>query len=437
MDDRGSGVLSTSRRRFIGCGLAAAAAMTGAPGLSQYQHAAWADEVEGLGEVSTSIKPDRRILVVVQLSGGNDGLNTVVPYGSREYYYARPNLSIAKRHVHRLRQSEQIGLHPELEGLKDMMESGLAAVVQGVGNPKPDRSHATSLRAWHTASVPGNAKGVSTGWLGRALEVLRQTPGPDTADPPSISFGGEAPLALIGQEMSPLVVKKPTECVWSGSELNDVLKTCYEDLMLRTVGQDTDATKHPGAAEYVSNIAAEMRSYTDRFQSASFNDTTVNFPGGALADKLRTVINLIRAGFSTRVYYVTVNGFDTHANQVEAHAQSLWHMIVAFKAFYNELQTSKMDHQVLTLAFSEFGRRVEQNASNGTDHGTAGPVFLFGRMVRPGLVGSHPSLTELDQGDLVHTIDFRSIYAAILDQWMGIDHPIVLGGSFKPANIFR
>jgi len=321
--------------------------------------------------------PEDRILVVVQLSGGNDGLNTVVPYGSSAYHKLRPRLAIpaptaagAPPHTGALvlDQAAGIGLHPSLTGFKDLLDDGIASIIQGVGYPNPSRSHFTSMDIWYTADT--GARG--DGWIGRYLDhACAGSPQPDNS------------------------------------------------------------------CSFLTRTALNTQVPSDRLLAAAAQRPLVSYPRGSLAAQLRAVAGMIRGGLKTRVYHVSLGGFDTHAGQAGRHANLLRQLGDALKAFAADLKAQGNSGRVLTMVFSEFGRRVNPNATGGTDHGTAAPMFFVGDAVRPGLIGEHPSLTALDHGDLVFSVDFRCIYAAILEDWMGADAAAILGRRYRKAQIIR
>lgn len=439
-----------TRRSFLFSGLTLASTAWTIPAFLDSS----ADALAGMlaeGLSSTPGVDDNRILVVVQLSGGNDGLNTVIPFGFDAYYKARAGIGIAARDALGLPGADGIGLHPRLAGVKELVDNGLCSVIQGVGYPNPNRSHFKSMDIWQTADLDATGDG----WLGRYVdseccgygkgesgraEALR-TP----ADPP-ISIGRSAPLALQGRGTKPVSFESADLFRWSGEDIHDALREPYHELNRRSKREAPDANASAKAASSDTNADFLMRTALDaqisseKIRKAVATRPLVNYPGNELGRQLAMVGSMIRAGLKTRVYYVTLGGFDTHSGQGGAqgrHANLLNNFAESIKAFYADLKAQGNDQRVLTVSFSEFGRRVGQNASGGTDHGTAAPMFLFGPMVRPGVIGNHPSLTDLDQGDLKYLIDFRSVYAGVLEQWMQADSRKVLGATFQPVTILR
>jgi uncharacterized protein (DUF1501 family) len=382
--------------------------------------------------------PTERVLVVVQLGGGNDGLNTVVPYGDPLYYDARPTLGLrapaasatqatAATTALELDRTRGLGLHPNLEGLKELFDEGHATVVQGVGYPNPNRSHFTSMDIWHTARTDGRG----AGWLGRYFDnACNGTPIPEGA----IALGRQAPLALLGDVQKPVAFESPDLFRWLGEELHPSLAAPYDDI---TRAGTLEGIEADSQTSFLMRTALDARVGSDRIRAALDRQPLVAYPGGPLAQQLRTIGAMIRAGLPTRVYYATLSGFDTHAGQAGPHAGLMRQLGDSLRAFHRDLQAQGNADRVVTLCFSEFGRRVRQNASAGTDHGTAAPVVLVGTKVRPGVLGDHPSLADLDQGDLKHTVDFRSVYAGILEDWLKAPSAEILGGPFRKAELFR
>lgn len=371
--------------------------------------------------------PDDRILVVVQLSGGNDGLNTVIPFGLDNYYKNRPALALRQNDLIQLDTNTGIGLHPALRPIHEMIGDGLATVVQGVGYPNPIRSHFASMDVWHTGDTLSN-KG--HGWVGKAMDTTRSKNN-DTSLA-CISLGPQAPLATQGKHIKPVTFDRPEMFRWAGRDLHPALGKTYDQLNTPPTHQNNN-----DPASFILRTALDAQVASDRVRRAVDQRPATSFPGNSLSRQLQMIAAMIRADLPTRVYYVAMGGFDTHANQAGQHARLLDEFATAMSAFYRELEATGHQQCVLTAAFSEFGRRVQQNASGGTDHGTAGPMFLFGPQVNPGLIGEHPSLTDLDDGDLRHHTDFRSVYASILDNWMKIDSTAALGKPFKHANVLR
>ena len=378
--------------------------------------------------------PDERILVIVQLSGGNDGLNPVIPYGDREYHAARPSLSLGEPGKAKnggaaleLDRDRGIGLHPNLTGLKELHDDGRLAVVAGVGYPNPNRSHFASMDIWQS----GRPEGKGTGWLGRYVDATcNGNPAADVA----VSVGRTAPLAMLGRTSRPIAFESADLFRWLGADAGGQMEDEYQRMVRAGELKDVAA----GSQEsFLMRTALDAQVTSDRIRAAVGKAPLARYPGSAVAKQLQTVAAMIRDGMKTRVYYVSMGGFDTHANQPNSHGNLMRQLGDAMLAFQNDLKAQGNDGRVMTMCFSEFGRRVRQNASNGTDHGTAGPVFVVGPNVNPGLQGKYPSLTDLDGGDLKFTTDFRGVYQELLGKWMKAPTREVLGGTYQAPSIVR
>jgi uncharacterized protein (DUF1501 family) len=375
--------------------------------------------------------PDERILVVVQLSGGNDGLNCLVPYGDREYHAARPNLALGEPGKPKnggaalqLDAKLGLGLHPNLTGLKELHDSGTLCVVPGVGYPNPNRSHFASMDIWQT----GRPDGKGTGWLGRYVDAAcNGNPQADMA----VAVGRTAPPALMGATAKPVAFESAELFRWLGSD-KGAMDAEYQRMARAGALPGVEA----GSQEsFLMRTALDAQVTSDRIRAAVRKQPLVAYPGSALAKQLQTVAAMIRDGMKTRVYYVSMGGFDTHANQTNQHGNLMRQFGDALLAFQKDLKAQGNDGRVVTMCFSEFGRRVKQNASNGTDHGTAGPVFLVGPRVQAGIRGKHPSLTDLDGGDLKFATDFRGVYQELLGKWMRAPTEKVLGGTYSAPGL--
>lgn len=390
--------------------------------------------------------PEDRVLVVVQLGGGNDGLNTVVPFGMREYYQARPGLGINEKQVIKFkdRGATGIGLHPAMGPMMQLCEAGALAVVQGVGYPNPNRSHFKSMDIWHTASP--ETEGQGTGWIGRYFDnTCKGAPGnAGGGDAPArsvpganlcVTIGDQAPLATLGGKVQPVAFEDEKLFRWAGAELHPDVARAYQRINREGVIAGVEADSPAG---FLMRTAMDAQVSSDQIRKAVATQPLVSYPGSRIGKSLRMVASMIRAGLKTRVYYTDMGGFDTHAGQQGTQQRLLGELATALAAFHADLQQQGNGGRVLTMTFSEFGRRVKQNAGGGTDHGTAAPMFLMGDMVKPGLIGQHPSLGKLDDnGDLIYSMDFRAVYAAVLEQWMGANATAVLGKPFKPAEVMK
>ena len=375
--------------------------------------------------------PEDRILVVVQLGGGNDGRNTVIPYGSDDYYRQRPQLGIAtpgsNNGALQLDSSLGIGLHPNLTGLKELLDSGQMAIVQGVGYPNPNRSHFASMDIWHT----GKSQGHGNGWIGRYVD--NACSGSPQADA-EIAIGRTAPLAMFGDMHKPVSFENAKLFQWTGKELPASLDVPYE--VMNRAGA-LDGVAAGSQAAFLMRTALDAQLSSDRIRAAMDKTPLVSYPNSQLATQLKSIGAMIRDQMKTRVYYASISGFDTHGGQAGAHGNLMRQVGDSLLAFQNDLKAQGNDSRVVTMVFSEFGRRVKQNASGGTDHGTAAPMFLIGSGVHAGVHGKHPSLTDLDQGDLKFTCDFRSVYATVLEQWMRAPSKKILGEAYPTLKLLR
>jgi uncharacterized protein (DUF1501 family) len=377
--------------------------------------------------------PDHRILVVVQLGGGNDGLNTVIPYGDPAYFNARPQIAVqapggtGNTVALQLDQNAGVGLHPAMTSLKELYDEGLVSVVQGVGYPNPNRSHFTSMDIWQTGRL--DAKG--SGWIGRYFDATcNGTPIPEG----SVAVGRTAPLAMEGNIQKPISFENPALFRWLGEDLHGSMKDPYDAINRAGSLAGTPAETQK---DFLMRTALDAQVASERILAAVAKQPLVRYPDHALARQLRTVGAMIRDGMPTRVYYATMGGFDTHSAQAGRHGQLLRQVSESVAAFQRDLKEQGNAERVVTLVFSEFGRRVKQNGSGGTDHGTAAPVFVIGAGVKPGVVGRHPSLVDLDQGDLKFGVDFRSVYASLLGDWMKAPADKILRGQFASAGVVR
>ncbi len=352
------------------------------------------------------------VLVMVQLSGGNDGLNSVIPCEDPRYHRARPSLSIGERQALRLEKGGPLGFHPQMTALHELYGEGNVAVIEGVGYPNPNRSHFRSMEIWHTAAPEKHD--VPYGWLGRTVaehgvEAL------DIGD-------STTPLALVAPGIQVPVLQNlnwlDTLFSSKGSELRGMLRTLLE-------------RRRDGDAEFLRGASSATFTQLDKLERIRGKPLPVEYPNSAIAQRLEWTGQMIAGGVSSRIYYVSMDGFDTHAQQENAHAQLMRQFSDAVTAFFRHMKRIDMAKRVVLVAFSEFGRRLKENGSQGTDHGAAGPMWVVSESVRGGLIGDPPDLEHLDQGDVRHTIDFRRVYATILEDVLGVDATTVLGRPFS------
>jgi uncharacterized protein (DUF1501 family) len=371
------------------------------------------------------------ILVVVQLTGGNDGLNTVIPFTDPEYAKLRPTLKIGKDQVRKLNDS--LGVHPAMEGMGKLFDDGSMAVIQGVGYPNPSQSHFRSMDIWQAAST---AATLSEGWLGK---TLKHTP----ASPAfHVAYANEtAPLALAGApakvpSIASLADFQLKVAAASGSDHRKQTAIIEGAANMPNLSTQTENN----LLDFVSRTATNTYASSRRLQEIGKNYRPKEaYPQTALAERLKLAAQLIDGGLGARVFYVSIDGFDTHAGQGATNGPhaNLWREVSgAITAFYKDMAARGHKDRVCVMTFSEFGRRAKENGSRGTDHGSAAPMFLVGGKVKGGIVGEHPSLTKLEMGNLKHSTDFREVYAAVLDRWLGVPSQDVLGGEFKATSVF-
>lgn len=418
---------ATTRRAFLHRGLGLIGFGFTVPEFLARTVSAMTLERDGARTASIPGIPDDRVLVVVHFAGGNDGLNTVVPYGNDDYRRARPKLALPANSV--LKIDEQLAFHPEATGLKQLWDDGRLCVVHGVGYPNPNRSHFVSTRIWHTASPDGKQV---DGWVGRYFDNCCAG-----ADPPpsmnAIALDEESPLALRGARFQPVCVANPGNF---GADRRGGRR--LERIEERNEAPDADGRKEGATVSFLRRSALDAAVSAESIRSAAGREIPgAEFPGGEFARQLQSVARMIAAKLPTRVYYVSLGGFDTHAGQLGRHARVLREGSAALAAFVNALRISGDSERTLVMTFSEFGRRVAENASGGTDHGQAAPVFLLGDAVRPGFVGTMPRLDQLSLGDQVFGVDFRDIYATVLKEWFRSRTERILPGTWKRLPLLK
>lgn len=376
---------------------------------------------------------DAPVLVVVQLAGGNDGLNTVIPYADDLYFSNRPRLAVPADDV--LRLSDHAGLNPGLDGLASLHDDGMLAVVQGVGYPNPNRSHFRSTEIWQTAVDADETS--RHGWIGRYFDNYCRGDGALAG----VAVGDKPPQAFAAQGPSGVNFADPGKFRWvgDGDGAGEGVDPFFADLNAPD-GESSGASVQAisGGVEpdgdvmdFLERTALDARVSSDRvIETARRMKTSVDFPASRLSRDLELVARLIAGGLPTRIYYVSQGGYDTHVNQAASHPRLLGELDGAVTAFCREMRAQGNAERVLLMTFSEFGRRLAENGGNGTDHGAAAPLFLAGGAVRGGLHGRYPSLADLHNGDLKHTVDFRSVYAGVLRDFLGVDPRPVLGRRF-------
>ncbi len=406
----------TTRRRFLSRSLGVA--VLGGTMPSFFARAANAQALPALG---SSVDP-ANVLVVIQMGGGNDGLNTIVPYSDDAYHRVRPAIGIAEGSV--LKIDDRIGLNPVMTGMRELYAEGKLALVQGVGYPDPNRSHFEATQIWETASPE---RPLSTGWIGRYLDRIVPAGNAGNGDAnlfTAVTLGDQVPTAMIAQHVDVPAIGALASFGYNAGK-DSASKT--------TAGVLYDGAK-AGQSPYLELVETTARNALrggDLLKAKIANyKTLATYPTDPFSQQLKTAAEIIGSNTGTRVIFVSIGSFDTHAGQRAQQDRLLGYLSNGLLAFYKDLDAHGLAGNVLAMTFSEFGRRVAQNASNGTDHGTAMPLFILGGKVKGGIYGEHPSLTDLDHGDLKYATDFRAVYATVLQKWLGRDPSQILNRSF-------
>lgn len=364
-----------------------------------------------------SIPPNQlgyKRLVMIQLSGGNDGLNSIIPFNNDDYYRKRPSIAIPKTEV--IKATDELGFHESLRPLKKLYDEGYLTILNNVGYPNPNRSHFRATDIWQTAS--GSDQNWKTGWVGRYLDQYGNRPYN------AIEIDDSLSLALKGNQMNGIAAKNP-----------QVLFRSSQDPYFKNVlnhYQDDHLSEHNLGYLYKTMIAAES-SAKYIFEKHKTGKSNQDYPKNQFAHQLKTTSKLINSGIDTKIFYASLGGFDTHAGQLNSQKRLLSIYADSIDAFIKDLQQQGTFNDTLVVTFSEFGRRVKQNAANGTDHGAANNVFIIGNQLKQlGFYNELASLSDLDDnGDLKYTIDFRTIYATVLERWLAVEHQSILNHSFK------
>ena len=415
MDSRTS-ALPTTRREFLGLS-------SKGIGLLAFSQYAPQFLVQSTLAATPAPEQDRSILVIVQLAGGNDGLNTLIPFEDAEYYRLRPTIGITKDKV--LATGDTTGLHPAMTGLHRLYGEGKLAIVQNVGYPNPNRSHFRSTEIWETASASDEF--AASGWVGRFLDNACAGMPTDSHDPLAVHITNGVPQSFQGNKPHPTFGLVPG----SGSRRdNEETRRLLETIL----------SKAPAPADGNDTAGFLKQTFMDTLVTEKKVQRVLSeyrpgspYPGSPFAASLRNVAALISARMPTRVYFVTLGGFDTHTNQLGQHANLMTQLSDGLAAFQKDLEHKKLHDQVTTMTFSEFGRRPNENQSRGTDHGTAAPLFVLGAKVKGGLHGTAPSLQLQKNQDLQFSTDFRNVYATVLDRWLACPSGAILKGKFEPV----
>jgi len=390
---------------------------------------------------------DSTILVVLQMAGGNDGLNTVVPYSNDFYHRARPKIGLSADKI--IKVDGDIGFHGALTGFKNLYDAGNLAVVQGVGYPNPNRSHFRSTEIWQTAS--DSEKIEKYGWLGRYFDNACSGADPTVG----VTIGSQLPEAFFAKTPKGICFNNPQNYRFMASGATEESYKKLNELEMSSPLPDGGPTMAPEensggsiamlpagmpmtggrAVDFISRTAldAQLSSEKVRDVAARVQNQAV-YPGSVLGNSLKLVAKLIGGGLPTRVYYVSQGGYDTHTNQLGTQQRLLQDLGDSTKAFVDDMKAQGNMQRVLVMTFSEFGRRVNENANGGTDHGAAAPIFVVGNKVKAGLLGRYPSLAPQDlyQGDIKYNVDFRNVYASVLENWLKTKSAPILGKQFEP-----
>lgn len=414
--------MRVTRRQFVKGGVTAFTVSFAAPAF--------------LADIARAQGASRRNLVVLHLSGGNDALSTLIPYNDPFYYSRRPTLAVPAANVLQVgedRAGRALGLHPRLTGLRQIFDAGDLALIQRTGYPNSSRSHFLGTDIWSTAN-PANSSGA--GWLGRYLDAL-----PDPVDPlVGWCTVRELPHALEGREVS--VPAIPSVAGYAFSSPNTGTEATYSRAAMTAIASHVPAGR-PHVA-FVNGASSAALATLDRVASVGSYTGTVAYANNGLAQALKTVAGAIARGIGTKVFWVQTGGFDTHAGQGTNQANGAYTNLMgtvgdSLLAFYNDMRNQGLLQDTLVLQFSEFGRRITENGSAGTDHGAGGVMMALGGGVNGGLYGTAPNLNpnngdgslENNGNDVRYETDFRSVYARVLDQWLGANSTTILGGDFR------
>jgi len=373
----------------------------------------------GPAERAFAVSGNRKILVIVQLSGGNDGLNTIIPYRNDIYHSLRPVIGKSETEV--LRLNDELAFNPAMEKLKGLYDDGKMTIINSVGYPNPDRSHFRSMDIWHSASDADQY--LHTGWVGRYLDS--NCPG---AQHPysAIETDNSLSLALRGAKRTGIALENP-----------DAYYALATEKYFKAISDSHSADPADDNLHYLYKTLAETGSSADYIHEVSkVYKSALEYPQGEFGKNLKTISNLIISELDTSVYYISLSGFDTHDLQPGRQDKLLKELSEGLSVFTDDLKANNRMNDVVIMTFSEFGRRVGQNASNGTDHGTANNMMIInGNLKKPGIYNEAPDLKNLDNGDLVYKIDFREIYAEMLDTWLGADSELIMGRRYLPLGL--
>ena len=437
--------LLTTRRDFLRTSLLGGALTWTVPSFVAQTFSALHAAADGsLTQVTTG--KDGPILVLIQLAGGNDGLNTVVPYSNDYYIKARPTIGLSADKV--LKLNDTLGLHPKLAGFKSLYDAGNMAIIEGVGYPNPNRSHFRGTEIWQTATDAD--KYSTSGWVGRYFDNACSGCDPTVG----VNIGPRLPQAFASDHPTGVSLVNPYDYKFMGAKSNNDEEMAYRNMYApNSTDLNPDAntgssismvsgviTLHDGqsALDFLERTAMDAQVSSDKIRTMASKVRNMKpYPKTGLASQLGLVARLIGGGLPTRVFYVSQGGYDTHFQQRNAQDPRLQELGDAVKAFTDDLTAMGQFDRVLVMTFSEFGRRVAENGSKGTDHGAAAPMFLAGPKIKSGLAGAEPSLAPADllDGDIQFNTDFRSVYATVLEDWLKTPSAPILGRSFPTLPI--
>lgn len=401
-----------SRRKFFKCSVLASTSLL----IPNFLKGIQAGEMNH--SVKTKLTADGKKLIVIQLSGGNDGLNTVIPYRNDIYYSLRPQLALEENKI--LKLNDELGLNPQMTKLREVFEKGNLSIINSVGYPNPDRSHFRSMDIWQSGSASDEY--LSTGWLGRYLDSDCQS---CKNQYNAIEVDSSLNLVLKGNNRSGIAVRDPEKFYINSSQ--------------RFFSELAEKSNHHDNANvsYLYKTLSETTSSADYiYENSKIYKSKIDYPATQFGKDLKTIAEMIISNLDTTVYYVSLSGFDTHVNQKGRQERLLKELSDGLNCLSEDLRLNKRLDETLIMTFSEFGRRVKQNASGGTDHGAANNLFLIGGSLKtPGVYNSQPNLLNLDNGDIKYEIDFRNIYSTVINKWLEVDDKIVMGGEFNHLNL--
>ncbi len=362
------------------------------------------------------VPQENKVIVVLQLSGGNDGLNTVIPVRNDIYQKSRPGIGLNKDKAVMI--TDEVGLHPALQGFADLYNDGSLGIMNSVGYPNPDRSHFRSMDIWQSGSASNETW--QSGWIGRYLDAQCNGCSKPTQ---ALEIDDTLSLALKGMDEKGIALRDPKR----------LYNTSHEDYFKAILQSHHTDEHHEKPVDYLYKTMAETLSSADYiFQQSKLHPSSAEYPKTQLGSSLKTIASLILSDINTKVYYVSHGSFDTHVNQQQQQQRLFTEMNDAVSSFVKDMKANNRFNDVLLFTFSEFGRRVTQNASGGTDHGTANNMFLIsGGLQQKGLLNAMPDLSSLQDGDLQYQVDFKNVYATVLDKWLKADDEKILGKKYE------